>query len=156
MEARSLTSLSTATWRVLVGTNVPEAEFLALAEIAEPGVIVERTRGDFPALLMNCALSISQGGYNTVMESLHAGCAALIVPYVGGLETEQTLRASLLAERGLIIVLDEADLTAENLALGIEEAILGQGKRKAITIRIDGAAETARLITKWAKKNKNG
>ncbi len=156
MEARSLTSLSTATWRVLVGTNVPEAEFLALAKIAEPGVIVERARGDFPALLMNCALSISQGGYNTVMESLHAGCAALIVPYAGGLETEQTLRASLLAERGLIDVLDEADLTAENLALGIEEAILGQGKRKAITIRIDGAAETARLITKWAKKNKNG
>lgn len=156
MEARSLTSLSTATWRVLVGTKVPEAEFLALAEIAEPGVIVERARGDFPALLMNCALSISQGGYNTVMESLHAGCAALIVPYAGGLETEQTLRASLLAERGLIIVLDEADLTAENLALGIEKAFLGRGKRKAITIRTDGAAETARLITKWAKKNKNG
>ena len=152
MAARSLTSLSALTWRVLVGTKVPEAEFLALAEIAEPGVIVERARGDFPALLMNCALSISQGGYNTVMESLHAGCAALIVPYAGGLETEQTLRAGLLAERGLINVLDEADLTPENLAASIEKAILGRGKRKAISIRTDGAAETARLITKWVEK----
>jgi predicted glycosyltransferase len=153
MAARSLTSLSAATWRVLVGTKVPEAEFRALGEIAESGVIVERARGDFPALLMNCALSISQGGYNTVMESLHAGCAALIVPYAGGLETEQTLRAGLLAERGLINVLDEAGLTPENLAASIEKAILGRGKRKAISIRTDGAAETARLITKWVKKD---
>jgi len=152
MAARALTSLRAATWRVLVGTKVREAELLALAEIAEPGIIVERARGDFPGLLMNCALSISQGGYNTVMESLHAGCAALIVPYAGGLETEQTLRAGHLAERGLINVLDEADLTPETLAVSIEMAIQRQGKRKAMTIRTDGAAETARLITKWVKK----
>ena len=152
MMARSLTSLSSATWRVLVGTKVPEAEFLALAKIAEPGIIVERARGDFPGLLMNCALSISQGGYNTVMETLHAGCTALIVPYAGGLETEQTLRAGLLAERGLINVLGEADLTPENLAVSIDMAILRQGKRKAITISTDGAAESARLIKKWVGK----
>ncbi len=152
MAARSLTSLSGATWRVLVGTKVPEAEFLALTEIADPGIIVERARGDFPGLLMNCALSISQGGYNTVMESLHAGCAALIVPYAGGLESEQTLRAELLAERGLINVLAEADLSPENLAASIDTAIQKSGKRKAITIKTDGAAETARLVTKWLGK----
>jgi predicted glycosyltransferase len=152
MAARALTSLNATTWRVLVGTKVLEAEFLALVEVAGPGIIVERARGDFPGLLMNCALSISQGGYNTVMESLHAGCAALIVPYAGGLETEQTLRAGLLAERGLINVLDEADLTPENLGVGIEMAILRLGKQKPTTIRTDGAAETARLITKWVEK----
>ena len=152
MAARSLSSLSVATWRVLVGTKVPQAEFLALSELAEPGIIVERARGDFPALLMNCTLSISQGGYNTVMESLHAGCASLIVPYAGGLESEQTLRAELLAERGLINVLAEADLSPENLAANIDTTILNQGKRKAITIKTDGAAETARLVTKWLEK----
>jgi predicted glycosyltransferase len=152
MAARSLTSLSGATWRVLVGTKVPEAEFLALAEIADPGIIVERARGDFPSLLMNCALSISQGGYNTVMESLHAGCAALIMPYADGLASEQTLRAELLAERGLINVLAEADLSPENLAASIDAAILNQGQRKAITIKTDGAAEAARLVTKWVRK----
>jgi len=152
MAARSLTSLSGVTWRVLVGTKAPEVEFLALAEIADRGIIVERARGDFPSLLMNCALSISQGGYNTVMESLHAGCAALIVPYAGGLESEQTLRAELLAERGLINVLAEAELSPENLAASIDTAILNQGQRKAITIKTDGAAETARLVTKWLGK----
>ncbi len=152
MAARSLTSLSDATWRVLVGTKVPEAEFLALAEIADPGIIVERARGDFPSLLMNCALSISQGGYNTVMESLHAGCAALIVPYAGGLESEQTLRAELLTERGLINVLAEAELSPEILAASINTAILEQGQGMAITIKTDGAAETARLVKKWVGK----
>jgi predicted glycosyltransferase len=152
MAARSLTNLSGGTWRALVGTKVPEAEFLALVKIAEPGIIVERARGDFPSLLMNCALSISQGGYNTVMESLHAGCVALIVPYAGGLESEQTLRAELLAERGLINVLAEAELSPENLAASIDTAILNQGQRKAITIKTDGAAETARLVTKWLRK----
>jgi predicted glycosyltransferase len=150
MRTRALTSLRRATWRVLVGTKVPEIEFQALAELAEKGIIVERARGDFPSLLMNCALSISQGGYNTVMESLHADCNAVIVPYAGGLETEQTLRAELLAERGLINVVEEADLTPESLALAIETAISKGGKRKAMTIRTDGADETARLITKWA------
>ena len=101
---------------------------------------------------MNCTLSISQGGYNTVMESLHAGCAALIVPYAGGLESEQTLRAELLAERGLINVLAEADLSPENLAASIDKAILNQGQRKAITIKTDGATEAARLVTKWVGK----
>ncbi len=152
MAARSLTSLSDATWRVLVGTKVPEAEFLALAEIADSGIIVERARGDFPSLLMNCALSISQGGYNTVMESLHAGCAALIVPYAGGLESEQTLRAELLTERGLINVLAEAELSPEILAASINTAILDQGQGMAITIKTDGAAETARLVKKWVGK----
>ena len=152
MAARALSRLSTATWRVLIGTKVTQAEFLAMQKIAQPGIIVERARGDFPGLLMNCALSISQGGYNTVMESLHAGCAALIVPYAGGLETEQTLRAEHLAERGLINVLDEADLTPENLAVSIDMAILRRGKQKAITIRTDGAAESARLIKKWVGK----
>jgi predicted glycosyltransferase len=60
--------------------------------------------------------------------------------------------AELLAERGLINVLAEAELSPENLATSIDTAILNQGQRKAITIRTDGAAETARLVTKWVGK----
>ena len=38
------------------------------------------------------------------MEVLDARLPAVVVPYAGGLETEQTLRASLLSARGLIDV----------------------------------------------------
>ena len=101
-----------APWRLLVGQHLPEDRFRALVYAAGPHVVVERARPDFRALLARATLSISQGGYNTVMEVLAAGCRAVVVPYAGGLETEQTLRCELLAERGLFTVLDEASRVA--------------------------------------------
>ena len=64
------------------------------------GVIVERSRSDFTQRLRNCVVSVSQAGYNTVLETLQAGARSVLVPFAGGGESEQTLRASLLAEGG--------------------------------------------------------
>ena len=113
LAARPRTPLAAARWRLLAGANLPEPGFRSLAARAPARVTVERFRPDFTALLRGARLSISQGGYNTLMEVLDAGLRAVVVPYAGGLETEQTLRAGLLAARGLIEVVDEADLGAE-------------------------------------------
>ncbi|MHA1113209.1 MAG: glycosyltransferase family protein, partial [Alphaproteobacteria bacterium] len=102
LPARALSRAADLPWRVLVGDNLFEDRFNALRAEAPPGMIVERARPDFTRLIAGCALSVSQGGYNTVLEVLSAGRRAVVVPYAGGLETEQTLRARLLAERGLI------------------------------------------------------
>ncbi|NQV82096.1 MAG: glycosyl transferase, partial [Alphaproteobacteria bacterium] len=64
--ARPLTALARHTWRVLVGVTVDQPTFDGIAALAGPGIIVERARADFTALVTNAALSISQGGYNTV------------------------------------------------------------------------------------------
>ncbi|MCW5730622.1 MAG: glycosyl transferase, partial [Alphaproteobacteria bacterium] len=111
--ARPHTALAGRRWRILVGAAASEASFAALrdAAAAQEGILVERARSDFPRLLRHCHLSVSQGGYNTMMEVIQAGCRALAVPFAGGTETEQTLRAALLAERGVIQVLDEAKLS---------------------------------------------
>ena len=151
MRARPLTSLRDRIWRVLVGVKVPQEDFQALSAAADEGVIVERARGDFPSLLMNCALSISQAGYNTVMEALRAGCPTIVVPYAGGLETEQTLRANLLAERGLLHVVEEADLSEEAIAVAVEMATMKRA-RGAADFRIDGAEASARLIADWRRE----
>ncbi|MDP6343164.1 MAG: glycosyltransferase, partial [Alphaproteobacteria bacterium] len=116
MAARGQCCLADRRWRVLVGVKAPEDEFQALRALAEDGVVVERARGDFPSLLMNCTLSISQAGYNTLMECMQAGCRSLVVPYAGGLETEQTLRAELLAERDVVTIVPEAELSPEAIA----------------------------------------
>ena len=63
-------SLRDATWRFLTGPNLPEVDYALLAAAAGPGTIVERFRPDFSARLANAALSISQAGYNTVMDIL--------------------------------------------------------------------------------------
>ena len=145
MAARARTRYRDHVWRVLAGVNIPESELLSLRADAPDGVIVEPSRGDFPDLLMNCALSVSQAGYNTTMEAIRAGCRIVTVPYAGGLETEQTLRAGLLARHGVMQTVDEADLSAETLAAAIDRA------EPAATFDLDtgGAENSARLITQW-------
>lgn len=148
MLARPLTPLADRRWRVLVGVKVPEDEFRALAREAGDGILVERARGDFPALLGRCALSISQAGYNTVMECLDAGCRSVVVPYAGGLETEQTLRAGLLAERGALTIVPEAELTPQRLANAVSEALAGDPGTADIIDTL-GAAASAALLRQW-------
>ncbi|MBK4718940.1 glycosyl transferase [Azospirillum sp. YIM DDC1] len=134
-----------APWRLLAGPDVLEEDFRALVAAAPPGAIVERARPDFPALLRRCRLSISQAGYNTVLDVLQAGCRAVVVPFAAGSETEQATRARLLEQRGRLAVVDEATLTPETLAAGLAKA-LALPPPPAIPLRLDGAAATARLL----------
>ena len=154
IQARAQSALKNKRWRVLVGVKVPDDEYQALVQLATVcgetgGIVVERARGDFPSMLMNCALSISQGGYNTLMECMHAGCRSIIVPYAGGLETEQTLRAELLQQRGVITVLAETELSPPAMVEAIERSLAGPGAAMA-GVRTDGAADGARQIAAWA------
>lgn len=123
LACRRLTAAAEAPWRLIAGVNLPDDEFRALAAQAGSGVAVERHRADFQTLLRNCRLSVSQAGYNTVMELLQAGTRAVVVPFAEGGETEQALRARLLAERGLLTVVEPETLTPESLAAGVDAAL---------------------------------
>ena len=150
IQARALTALTTIPWRVLVGVSVDAATFERLRQSAPSGVLVERARPDFARLLKGCRLSISQGGYNTVMEVLQAGCRGIVVPYAGGAETEQTLRAALLADRGGLHVLAEAALTPEALAAAVAEALAAPPANQG-GIDMGGAETSAQLMARWAE-----
>jgi predicted glycosyltransferase len=147
--ARPLTRLKTRTWRILAGHNLPEAAFRAYRKQAGDGVTLERARPDFLDLLARAELSISQAGYNTVMEILAAGPPAVVVPFAGGAETEQSLRADLLAERGLLTVVEEAGLDGPALAEGIDRALARRGTaRPSVALVTDGAARTADMLAR--------
>ena len=98
--AKSGTVYRDLTWRFLAGHNMPNSEFDSIRAKAGAGIVVERARTDFPALLASSALSISQCGYNTMMELLNAGIRAVVVPFAGDGETEQSTRAQIWAVRG--------------------------------------------------------
>ena len=149
IEARPLTSAAGRTWRVLVGVNVPEPEYGEVAALAGGGVVVERARADFTTLLANCGLSISQGGYNTLMEVLEAGTRAVIVPYAGGIETEQTLRAREMAKLGAFQVVNEDDLSPRAIARAADAALAGPPTSNA-GLDTAGAEKTADLVRGWA------
>ncbi len=153
LRAKPLSTLRDRNWRVLAGNNLPDAEFRRLAGLAarDHGVELQRSRPDFPTLLANCALSISQAGYNTLLETVQAGARAVVVPFAGGHETEQALRARCFAERGLLEVVEESALTPQALAAGIDRA--ARKPRSAPgAVDLDGARKSAALIARWARE----
>jgi predicted glycosyltransferase len=148
MKARESTKLLDRTWRILVGHALRGDIFESLRAAAPSGIIVERARADFPVLMANCLLSVSQGGYNTVMEMMTAGTRGVVVPYAGGLETEQTLRARLLENRSGICTIPEATLDSGTLAIAIDAA-LDAPPPDASGLNTGGADKSAALITGW-------
>lgn len=154
IRARSLSRLADRTWRILVGVNADSAEFSYLADLAGKlgagRVVVEPARADFVELLENCAVSVSQGGYNTVMEILQARARAVVVPFAGGTETEQSLRADVLSECGLIETIDEYALDPESLAAAVDRAF-SRPRGTIGCVDLDGARRAAALICDWTK-----
>ncbi len=141
--ARPLTRLRDRTWRVLAGVNAAD-----LGALGGDGVIVARARNDFTLRLRNCVLSVSQAGYNTVMEALQAGARAVLVPYAGGGESEQTSRARLLAGRGLVQVVEENALAPQALAAAIGRALAAPRPAPG-AVDLDGARKSAELVRGW-------
>jgi predicted glycosyltransferase/peptidoglycan/xylan/chitin deacetylase (PgdA/CDA1 family) len=113
-------------WRILVGHGVAAERFAALAQAAPSHVIVERARPDFPALLAGAAMSVSQAGYNTMIDLARAGVPAVVVPFEEGSEAEQRLRAERFAAAGKVTMLPAADCTGETLAVAVSAALAGQ------------------------------
>lgn len=145
IRARALSSLPRAVWRILAGPNLAQSDLAHLRGLAnDPGIIVEPNRPDFRTLLANCAATISQGGYNTVIETLHARAKAVVVPFSGGKESEQALRAELLARRGFIEMVNEDALTPEVLADALDRTLARTPP--AQSLGLDGAKRSVALI----------
>jgi predicted glycosyltransferase len=146
LAARRAGCLTHLRWRVIAGTNLPESDFAMLRASAPAGVAVERFRNDFAALLRACRVSVSQAGYNTVLDLLAARARAVLVPFAAERETEQLLRAELLAALGAAELVRESELSAAALAAAIERA--ASRPRPSLAIDTEGAARSAWLIAR--------
>ena len=146
--ARSTRALQ---WRLLAGANLADDAFAALIAAAPDGVVVERARPDFADLLANCAVSISQGGYNTAVDIVAARARAVIVPFSRGGQTEQGMRTARFEALGLVRSLGERDLTPARLAAAVDAAAAGPRPR-AGAVALDGAGRSAALIAGWAQQ----
>ena len=122
LAARRAGCLAHLPWRLITGTNLPDGDVAALRASAPAGVMIERFRDDFAALLRACRVSVSQAGYNTVLDLLAARARAVLVPFAAGRETEQPLRAERLAALGAAELVRESELSAAALAAAIERA----------------------------------
>jgi predicted glycosyltransferase len=132
-------------WLLVTGPNLPETDFIGLSRAAPANITLARFRKDFPSLLRGAKVSISQAGYNTVGDLLRTNCRSILIPFVAGGETEQTVRAERLQALGLAAVLPEQGLTAEHVAAAVER-VLAAPARKDVTLDLTGAETTASII----------
>ena len=142
--ARRQGCLPHRTWRILAGTALSDADLAQIRAAAPPGLIVERFRRDFASLLRSCHVSVSQAGYNTVLDILAAKARAVLVPFAAERETEQLIRAEHLAARGAAVLRRESELSAASLAAAIERA--ASSEPAPIALDTDGARRSATLI----------
>lgn len=134
-------------WLLISGPNLPGTDFATLSQVIPSNVTLVRFRKDFPSLLGAARVSISQAGYNTVGDLMRTDCRPILIPFVAGGETEQTVRAERLAKLGLAELLPEKGLTADQVAAAVSAA-LAAPKRGAADLAIDleGARRTAEII----------
>ncbi|MGE0885456.1 MAG: glycosyltransferase family protein [Blastocatellales bacterium] len=139
--------------RLFTGPYLPEDDFARLQAAAanNPNIQLDRFTTDFPALLERADLSISMAGYNTCMNLLTAGVPALVYPFTGNNNEEQSIRASKLEALGVVSVIRDGELTAPKLAAKILQQI-----RQAATchaLDLNGAMKTAAIIAELLGEN---
>lgn len=131
---------------VVAGPFLPEADWRYLQVLADnqDGLTLLRSVPAMKPLLQTHQYSVSQCGYNTVMDILEAGAVSLVVPFIRGQEDEQRQRAAKLEALGLVKVMDPALLDADCLAQAI--AGLQQFRPNPSGLDLSGAQTTVDQI----------
>ncbi|MGH6718370.1 MAG: glycosyltransferase family protein [Alphaproteobacteria bacterium] len=136
-------------WRLLAGPALAGGARDRLARGAGANTTTEANRPDFRRVLANCSVSVSQAGYNTMVDVLMVRARAVVVPFSAEGQTEQAVRAERLAAMGLVHVIAEADLAPAVLAdMVARVATLPRPPSGAVDLA--GAERTAELLDRWS------
>lgn len=132
--------------RIFTGPFMPEEKFLQLQEMAagSANITIERYTPRLLGYMDSADLSISMGGYNTTMNILTTGVRAMILPFVGNQDQEQTIRAEKLEKLGIVEVIRPDDLQPDCFAKKIVACL---SKKPIIrTFDCSGVENTAALL----------
>lgn len=136
--AKVLNQVVPAALALLPETTRPEVRHQAgrTYEVAQSAYIaagveasVERFIDDMPAAYAWADLVVCRAGASTIAELCAAGCASILVPYPHAMDDHQTANARYLSGSGAAVLLPEAELTRETLALLLKE-LLGDSARR--------------------------
>jgi predicted glycosyltransferase len=102
MEAGASLGLAT---KVVTGPLIDDSDFETLDELARrtPGVEMVRFHPELRAAMAGAAAVVTMGGYNSLCEAISARVPTVVVPR-NHPRLEQTIRARLFSERGLVDV----------------------------------------------------
>ncbi|WDT73549.1 MAG: glycosyltransferase (plasmid) [Candidatus Manganitrophus sp.] len=116
---------------------------------AKPNIVLRRYTADFLSHMKRADLSISMAGYNTCMNILTAGTKALLLPFAGNQNEEQTIRAEKLEALGVAGMIRPEELRPAFLAEKIVRAL----KAEPVLISLDmrGAGKSARFLSEMSR-----
>ena len=142
---------------MFTGPYMPEYRYVELHELAAQysHIQVRRFTSSFEPLMQRAALSISMAGYNTCMNLLNTGTRALVWPFTGHKNDEQTIRARKLEQRGLLTLLEPPDLKPERLAERIAVSLSSPQGHSGHSINTHGGRETAMAIERLVAQPHN-
>ncbi len=131
---------------IVAGPFLPEADWLNLQEQATlcTGLTLIRHVPNMTDLLATHSASVSQCGYNTVMDILKSGIAALVVPFSQGQEDEQGNRAERLCKLGLLRQVKASELDVKRFVAEVEGLLNFSPNTSALDIH--GASKSAEII----------
>jgi predicted glycosyltransferase len=133
-------------FRVFAGPFVPPEVYEVLKRLAREtrNVELDKYSPNFIDCLRSADLSISMGGYNTIMNLLATGVRSLVYPYTANNDQEQHIRARKLESLGVVELLHPEMLPPKVLAPKISAMLAKAPARLALDM--DGAANTARIL----------
>ncbi|RYU10641.1 glycosyltransferase family protein [Nocardioides iriomotensis] len=131
---------------VVTGPFLPDPVVTELSRRASTarGLEVMRYLPDLGAEMAVSAVSVSQAGYNTVMDILGCTTPAVVVPYGEGREDEQPARAVKLERLGAVRVLDPSILSARTFTAAVRDAV--NWTPLALPLDLDGRSRTPELL----------
>ena len=138
--------------QIFAGSFAPEDKLERWQAIAEehPNLIVERYTTELLRYMQEADLSISMSGYNTTMNILMTGVRAMMMPFTGNGDLEQTIRVKKLEQLGIVKAISTEDLQPEKLAEKIINYL--DEKPNNPSFEFDGVAKTAAYLKELVRE----
>jgi predicted glycosyltransferase len=136
-------------FHVFAGPLMPEEAYSSLQALARESANVRLSRytPNLVGMLKLADISVSMGGYNTVMDVLSSRVRSLVYPVTSNGDQEQCVRAEGLAKAGVIDVIRTEELTPEALAGKLKQAL---GKTPMpFAVNRGGAVNSALILKKY-------
>jgi predicted glycosyltransferase len=137
--------------QMFTGPFIPEEKFWELKSAAQDqrNLNIHRYTPNLLAYMEKAELSISMCGYNTTMNVLTTGTRAMMMPFTGNEDQEQTLRVERLSQLGIVRRIRPQDLQPDRFVTAIIEHL--QDSPSQIEIDMNGVANTVQFVRALAE-----
>ena len=131
---------------IFTGPYLPDDQFAALQDRVQgqAHIQLQHYTTRFLDYMERADLSISMAGYNTCMNILSTGTRALVLPFTGGGNAEQTTRATKLEALGALDIIGTDELHPQRLTAKIEKAL--SAAPRSPSLNLHGVENTAACI----------